>query len=78
MEKLTVAGLLKKFLIFYMERELQCYGHKSPPLDQILSQINPVHTFIFLLKIHFNIILSLTSRSFIMLCLCSDFTIKIV
>jgi hypothetical protein len=37
---------------------------KTPPLVPILSQIDPVHTTpSYFPKIHFNIILSLTSRS---------------
>jgi hypothetical protein len=38
--------------------------HNSPPLIPILSQIKPVHTTTsYFSKIHFNIILTLTSRS---------------
>jgi len=44
-----------------MEPEGSLYVHKNPPLDPLLSHMNPVHNFLFCFgKIHFNIILSST------------------
>jgi len=38
--------------------------HKSPPLDPVLSHLNPVHTVTYyLLKTHFNFVLPFLSSS---------------
>jgi hypothetical protein len=55
------------------------YGvHKSPALDHILSQINPVHAPTeFLFKIPFNTILSSTSRFLSSSLFPSSFSVKV-
>jgi hypothetical protein len=48
----------------FAEHEGSYCAHKSPPLGPILSQLNLVHIIAhYLLEIHFNIILSHTTRS---------------
>jgi len=42
-EKLIVAQLIKKYPAFFMDLKVHHHVHKSPPLDPILSQLNPVH-----------------------------------
>jgi hypothetical protein len=54
----------EEFLNILWNRKFHHSVHNSPPLVPILSQINPVHTIPFYLpEIHFNTILSPTSRS---------------
>jgi len=48
---LTVAKLVRWYPAFYRAQK-----YPPPPLDSILSQMNPVHSHLF--TIHFNIILS--------------------
>lgn len=36
---------------------IHCNAHKSPPLDRIVSQCNPVHTLTtYLCKLHYNVV----------------------
>jgi len=64
LNKLIVAKLVKKFHAFYGTRRLIYCVHKILSLDPLLSQLNPVHTLaLYVLKMHFNIILPSTPRS---------------
>jgi hypothetical protein len=42
LEKMVVAQLAKKFLVFYAIGKF-----KNPPLDRIVSYMNPVYALIF-------------------------------
>jgi hypothetical protein len=39
---LTVAQLLRKFSAFFYKKKKLLLVHKSPPLDPVVSQMNPV------------------------------------
>jgi hypothetical protein len=63
-EKLIVTQVVKKISCFLMEPEGSLPCSQKPPLDPILSQLNPVRTVDpCLLKVHLNVILPPTSRS---------------
>jgi hypothetical protein len=50
----TVHWLVKKFPTFY-EKPKAHHQHSEEPVNRILSQINPDHTFpAYFFKIHFN------------------------
>jgi hypothetical protein len=58
-EKLIVTQLVKKYPAFLRNPKVHNRAHKSPPLDPILSQPNPLHPIDpYLRKVHFNVILS--------------------
>jgi hypothetical protein len=63
-EKLIVTQLVKKYPAFLWNPKVHHRGHKSQPLDPILSQPNPVRPIDPCLpKVHFNVILPPTPRS---------------
>jgi hypothetical protein len=45
-ELVRVTQLVNKYLAFYIKQEIHYLVHKSPQLDHILSQINPVFVVI--------------------------------
>jgi hypothetical protein len=62
-DKLTVVQPAKKFTPF-MESKVHCHVRNRPTLQPVLSQLNPFHHITsYFYEMHFNIILSSTSRS---------------
>ena len=57
LEKLTVLLPVNKFAAFYGIKNFITMFTKAPSLVPILSQINPVHAALYVLKSHFLIIL---------------------
>jgi len=63
LEKLIGAQLVSKFSAL-TESRVSFRVHKNPPVEPILSQMNPAHYFPpYLSNVLFNIILPFTSRS---------------
>jgi hypothetical protein len=63
-EKLNVTQFVRKYPTFLWNLKAHYCVHKCPPLDPILSQLNPVHPIDpHLPKVHLNIILPPTPRS---------------
>jgi hypothetical protein len=64
LQKLIVAQLVKKYHT-YWNLKIYCRIHSRPPLDPILSQLNPVHTLSpYTFKIHLDLIIILFSSGF--------------
>jgi hypothetical protein len=63
-EKLIVTQLVKKYPAFLWNPEVHYRVHTTPPLDPIMSQLNPIHPIDpYLPKVHLNVILPPTPRS---------------
>jgi len=61
---LIVTQLIKKPPASLWKSKVKYCLYRSPPLDPILSHLNPVHTFTFyFFKIHFKIIFPSMPRS---------------
>jgi hypothetical protein len=57
-QKPAVTQLIKEFPTFKVPKD-SCNVHNFPPLDPILSQMNPFYTFmIYFFTVYFNIILT--------------------
>jgi hypothetical protein len=48
LEKLIISQLVKKLPAFYETPKFRYRGYKNPPMDTILSQLNLIHTYIYL------------------------------
>jgi hypothetical protein len=57
-EKLIVTQLVQKYHAFFMEPQDSLHAHKSPPVDPILSQLNPVCPTSILVSLRSSLMLS--------------------
>jgi len=55
-EKLIVTQLVRKFPVLYGSEGLLPRSQKSPPLNPVLNQMNPIHTLTPYFFVSFNII----------------------